>query len=133
VVHEAWLRIAAKAGDSLDTEAAFRQWAGRIVRQVLVDHARKRHAIKRDVRRKSSLIDAASEGGMTPEELLSLSDLLDQMAIAQPRMASVVEMKYFGGMRDTDIALRLGVSDRTVRQDWAVARAWLYGRLREDT
>ncbi len=132
VVHEAWLRLAAKADGSLDTEAAFRQWAGRIVRQVLVDHARRRMAAKRDVRRRVSLVDAPSEGGMTPEALLMLSDLLDQLATTQSRMAAVIEMRYFGGMKDADIALRLGVTDRTVRQDWAIARAWLYGKLRED-
>jgi len=132
VVHEAWLRIAAKVDGSLDTEAAFRQWAGKIVRQVLVDHARKRHAGMRDVRRRSPLVDRPSGGGMTPDELLVLSDLLDQLAIAQPRMASVIEMRYFGGMKDADIALRLGVTDRTVRKDWAFARAWLFGRLTAD-
>lgn len=131
VVHEAWLRIAAQAGGSLDTEAAFRQWAGRIVRQVLVDHARKRLAAKRDVRRRAPLFDTPSDGGMTPEQLLTLSDLLDRLAVGQPRMAAVVEMRYFGGMKDADIALRLGVTDRTVRTDWHAARAWLFGQLRE--
>ena len=129
VVHEAWLRIAAQAGGSMENEAAFRQWAGRIVRQVLVDHARKRLAAKRDIRRKRALVDAPQDGGMSPGDLLVLSDLLDLLAATQPRLASVVEMRYFGGMKDADIALRLGVTDRTVRKDWAFARAWLYGRL----
>ena len=131
VVHEAWLRITAKAGDSLDTEAAFRQWAGKIVRQVLVDHARRRAALKRDVRRRSPFLDTPADGGMTPGDLLALSELLDLLASSQPRMASVVEMRYFGGMKDADIALRLGVSTRTVRVDWQAARAWLFGKLQE--
>lgn len=131
VVNEAWIRIAAKADGSLDSEAAFRQWAGKIVRQVLVDHARKRLAAKRDVRRRVPLGETPAEGGMSSEELLTLSDLLDQLAAAQPRMAAVVEMRYFGGMKDADIAMRLGVTDRTVRADWHAARAWLYGKLRE--
>lgn len=131
VVHEAWLRIAAQAGESLDTEAAFRQWAGRIVRQVLVDHARKRLAAKRDIRRRAQLLETPADGGMTPEQLLTLSDLLDRLSVGQPRMAAVVEMRYFGGMKDSDIALRLGVTDRTVRADWHAARAWLFGQLRE--
>lgn len=130
VVHEAWIRIAAQASGTLDTEAVFRQWAGRIVRQVLVDHARLRNAQRRDTKRRAPLTDAgATPRGMSPEELLALSDLLDRLAETQPRMASVVEMRYFGGMRDADIAERLGISTRTVRTDWSAARAWLYGMM----
>jgi RNA polymerase sigma-70 factor, ECF subfamily len=133
VVHEAWLRIATKADGNFDTEAAFRQWAGNIVRQVLVDHARQRMAQKRDVRRRTRLIGHApsSENGMSPEDLLTLSDLLDRLAATQPRMAAVIEMRYFGGMKDADIALRLGVSTRIVRADWHAARAWLYGKFQQ--
>jgi RNA polymerase sigma factor (TIGR02999 family) len=131
VVHEAWIRIAAQAGDSLESEAKFRQWAGRVVREVLIDYARKRHAEKRDVRRRVPMGDAAAGDGLCPMDLITLSDLLDRLALTQPRMASVVEMKYFGGMRDADIGLRLGVTDRTVRADWQAARAWLYGKLHE--
>ncbi len=129
VVHEAWIRIASQAKGSLETEAAFRQWAGRIVRQVLIDYARMRGAQCRDSRRRASLTDHEARPGLPPEQLLLLSDLLDQLAVDQPRMASVVEMRYFGGMRDEDIAERLGVSSRTVRSDWVAARAWLYGKM----
>ncbi len=132
VVHEAWIRIAAKVGDSWDDEADFRQWAGRIVRQVLVDHARKRNAQKRDVRRRTHFIDAPAEQGPTPENILTLSALLEELEAVQPRMAAVVEMRYFGGMRDVDIAKRLGISDRVVRSDWKAARAWLFGRMYEE-
>lgn len=133
VVHEAWMRFATQSGGSHDTEAEFRQWAGRIVRRVLVDHARTRHTAKRDVRRRTPLIlDAPAAAGMGPEDMLMLSELLDQLARSQPRMAAVIEMRYFGGMKDADIALRLGVSDRTVRKDWAMPRAWLFGKMFAD-
>lgn len=131
VVNEAWIRIAVQAGDSLENEAKFRQWAGRVVREVLIDYARKRNADRRDVRRRVALGDAEAVAGLCPADLLALSELLDRLALTQPRMASVVEMKYFGGMRDVDIALRLGVTDRTVRADWQAARAWLYGKLQD--
>lgn len=129
VVHEAWIRIAAQAKGSLETEAAFRQWAGRIVRQVLIDYARVRTAQCRDIRRRAPLTDHEAPSGLSPDQLLQLSDLLDQLSTDQPRMASVVEMRYFGGMCDADIANRLGISSRTVRSDWAAARAWLYGKM----
>lgn len=131
VVHEAWIRIARQARGSLETEASFRQWAGRIVRQVLVDHARRRRADRRDVGRRSPLgPDHGAEcRDLSPDELLALSDLLDRLAATQPRQAAVVEMRYFGGMKEEAIAERLGVTTRTVRSDWVAARAWLYGMM----
>ncbi|TVQ79102.1 MAG: sigma-70 family RNA polymerase sigma factor [Phycisphaeraceae bacterium] len=129
VVHEAWIRIASQSRGSLDSEAAFRQWAGRIVRQVLVDYARNRGAQRRDARRRTAFTEHGAQEGMSQEQLVTLAELLDHLAAVQPRMASVVEMRYFGGMRDADIADRLGVSTRTVRSDWVAARAWLYGKM----
>lgn len=129
VVHEAWLRIAAQTDGSLESEAVFRQWAGKIVRQVLIDYARIRNAQCRDARKRVALGEHESHQGMSAEELVQLSDLLDKLAAVQPRMAAVVEMRFFGGMRDADIAARLGVSTRIIRSDWVAARAWLYGKM----
>ena len=103
------------------------------MQEVLIDHARRRLAAKRDVRRRAPLKDVHPlEAGLPPEELLSIAESLEELAASHPRMASVVEMRYFGGMKDADIAARLGVTDRTVRADWAAARAWLYGRMKVD-
>lgn len=129
VVNEAWLRIASKCGDSLHNEGLFREWAGNIVRQVLIDHARKRYALKRDVRRRAPLSDLPHKASHNPEELLILDEHLKELAKVHPRIASIVEFRYFGGMKDSDIALRLAISERTVRSDWVIARAWLYNRM----
>jgi len=63
-------------------------------------------------------------------ELLELNDALDRLADASPRAGKVVEMRYFGGMTDEEIAESLGISERTVKRDWRIARAWLRNELR---
>ena len=125
------MRIIAQSGGCLQSEAAFRQWAGRIVRQVLIDYARRRNADIRDVKRRAELTgDEQERSGLSPQELLALSELLDQLARTHPRMASVVEMRFFAGMTNAAIAHRLGVCAGTVQNDWTTARAWLYGRMK---
>jgi RNA polymerase sigma factor (TIGR02999 family) len=133
IVHEAWLRMA-RSGviDSADREA-FLALAATTIRHVLVDHARKHLAQKRGGGRRAGgdAVEAATADGLATwaEESLALDGELEMLAKLHPRSAQVCEMRYFGGLTDTEIAARLGVSDRTVRQDWATARAWLLMRL----
>ena len=127
LVHEAYVKlsgsVALKAGD----RAHFLAIAARAMRQVLVDDARRRSAARRGGGWNQVTLgdhDAAQEAG--PAALLALNDALDEL---EPRQRQVVECRFFGGMEEREIAISLGVTERTVRRDWVKARAWLYRTL----
>jgi RNA polymerase sigma-70 factor (ECF subfamily) len=131
LVHEAWLRLidttALRAGD----RERFLSLAARAIRRVLVDHARKRNAARRgggEWERVPLHPDLASDEGRDVD-LAELGDLLDELAENDPRMCQVVELRFFGGMTIEEAAEVLGVSDRTVQNDWRLARAWLKGQF----
>jgi RNA polymerase sigma factor (TIGR02999 family) len=131
LVHEAYLRL---AGDSRVTQlgrAYFYAAAARAMRQVLVDAARRRKARKRGAGVTPLSLDenmAAVEA--YGEELLDLDDALQRLESRNSRHARVVECRFFGGMSVEDTAEALEVSPRTVKSDWALARAWLFDELK---
>jgi RNA polymerase sigma factor (TIGR02999 family) len=107
--------------------AHFLAIASRSMRQVLIDHARRLSTRKRGGGWQVTTVSvglAAEE--KAPDELLALDAALDGL---EARQRQVVECRYFGGMEESEIALALGVSERTVRRDWVKARAWLYSAL----
>jgi RNA polymerase sigma factor (TIGR02999 family) len=95
------------------------------MRQVLVDRARDRKAAKRGggAWERTTLTDGAWVGEFDPDNMLALNDALEKL---EPRQRQVVECRFFGGMEEQEIAVALGVSERTVHRDWIKARAWLY-------
>jgi RNA polymerase sigma factor (TIGR02999 family) len=97
--------------------------AVRIMRQVLVDHARERLVVARGDSEASLPIDPVDEAKF--EQLAGIDDALCSLAAYQPRQAQVFECRYFGGLSDDETALALSLSARTVRRDWNAARAWL--------
>jgi RNA polymerase sigma factor (TIGR02999 family) len=129
LVHEAFLKM---VGDD-------RQWSGRehfmavaakAMRQVLVDHWRKKSAEKRGGgAQQVSISGLSAEGAIDDVRVLELDDLLQQLAKADPRSARVAEMRLFGGMEQEQIASVLGVSRMTITTDWQFARAWLAARM----
>jgi RNA polymerase sigma factor (TIGR02999 family) len=131
LVHEAYLKLAEDSDVGRRGRPYFFAAASRAMRQVLVDHARKRRADKRgggvDL---VTLNDEVGEAAAFTSELLDLDEALRALAEANPRHARVVECRFFGGMSVEDTAEALGVSPRTVKNDWALARAWLYDVLR---
>ena len=96
------------------------------MRQVLVDHARRRRAAKREGCQ-VTLTDA--EAPAAPLELLDLENGLNELAVLDPQQARVVELRYFGGLDVEETADVLGLSARTVKREWQTARAWLQQRL----
>jgi RNA polymerase sigma factor (TIGR02999 family) len=127
LVHEAYMKLAngavARAGD----RAHFFALAARAMRQVLVDHARRRSAAKRGpMWEQAALGDHVWAASVSPEEILTLNDAIDEL---EPRQRRVVECRFFGGLEEREIAAMLGVDERTVRRDWVKARAWLYQAL----
>lgn len=123
LVHEAYFKLANGAALHAGDRTHFLAIAARAMRQVLVDHARRRSAAKRVAAWEWAALgdhDWATE--VSPEEILALNDAIDEL---HPRQRQVVECRFFGGMEEREIAETLGVDERTVRRDWVKARAWL--------
>jgi RNA polymerase sigma-70 factor (ECF subfamily) len=133
LVHETYLKLVGDARVTQRGRAYFFGAAARAMRQVLVDAARKRHAVKRG--RDVSMVtldDDATAITAYADELLDLNDALLELEKHNPRQARVVECRYFGGLGVDETAAALDVSPRTVKSDWALAKAWLFDELRSD-
>jgi len=127
LVHEAYLKLAGGAGIGAANRAHFLAIAARAMRQVLVDYARRRKAEKRGGGVVNVTLNDGDQGmDVSSDDLLALDDILGQL---EARQRQVVELRFFGGLEEKDIAEALGVSERTVRRDWVKARAWLYRAL----
>jgi RNA polymerase sigma-70 factor, ECF subfamily len=133
LVHEAYLRLVDDARVTRRGRAYFFGAAARAMRNVLVESARRRGTAKRGG---DGAIVTLEEGHASVDayaaELLDLDGALTALEAQSPRQARVVECRYFGGMSVEETADALDVSARTVKSDWAMARAWLYARLRDD-
>lgn len=131
LIHEAWMRLAS-AGTFVD-RSHFIGVASRVMRQVLVDHARRRATLKRGGgRARCTLEPAAATQDPDPADVLALDEALDGLAARRPRAARVLELRAFGGLTIRETAAVLGVATCTVEDDWAVARAWLARELADD-
>jgi RNA polymerase sigma-70 factor, ECF subfamily len=127
LVHEAYMKLANGGVLPARDRAHFFALAARAMRQVLVEHARRRSAAKRGpMWERSALGEPDWTASVSPEEILMLNDAIDQL---EPRQRQVVECRFFGGLEEREIAAALGVDERTVRRDWVKARAWLYRAL----
>lgn len=130
LVHEAYLRLADHTQVTAHGRAYFFAAAAQAMRRVLVDRARRRNAQKRGSGQPPLSLDEHQLAvDSFAAELLDLDRALDALAARNPRQARVVECRFFGGMQIEETAGALGISPRTVRNDWMVARAWLYHTL----
>lgn len=139
LVHEAWVKLAGRPAPGIAENARegrspatlhFRRVVARAMRQVLVDHARRRRAEKRGGRAVLVTFDDDLDGADTSaDELLALQEALEELERAAPRQAAVIEMRFFGGFEVLEVARHLGVSETTVMRDWRSARAWLNHRI----
>jgi RNA polymerase sigma factor (TIGR02999 family) len=130
LVNEAYLRLAGYRGVRRQERAQFFALAAQLMRRILVDHARTRERQKRGGRAARLQLDEAAV--LSPErsgELLALDEALSRLAEIDPRKSRVVEMRFFGGLRNEEIAEALKVSVKTVTRDWQVAEAWLRREL----
>jgi RNA polymerase sigma factor (TIGR02999 family) len=126
LVHETFLRILKSGRIEAPARPRFLAYAAQVMRSIIVDFVRQRHAERRggdDIR--VPLEDAAGLVPSAEEEILRVNEALDELAKAEPRLVKIVEMRYFGGFTEEDIALALGVNERTVRRDWHKARLLL--------
>ena len=129
-MHEAYLRLVDQDTPSFTSRSHFFAVAAKAMRQILVDHARLQQRKKRGAGvSKVELDEAALISPEQSTEILDLNDALERLASLDRRAAQGVELRYFGGLNQDEIAEVLKVSAVTVRRDWVFARAWLYAEL----
>ncbi|MGE0131246.1 MAG: sigma-70 family RNA polymerase sigma factor [Blastocatellales bacterium] len=132
IVHEAWLKLVDQRQVNWHNRAQFFGLAAKIMRDLLVDHARERQAIKRgggQERVSLSVADGFARPDAEEIDLLALDEALSRLAEINPRRSRVIELRFFGGLTCAEAAATLGVSEGSVERDWALARAWLYNEL----
>ncbi|MFZ4574967.1 MAG: ECF-type sigma factor [Phycisphaerales bacterium] len=133
LVHDAYLRIADRAEHCPD-RLLFLPWAAKVMRNILVDHARRRHALKGPGGRVH--VELTSSNEPTDRlciDVLELDDALNRLRLLKPtgeRMVAGVELRFFGGVSLEDTAKLLGVCDTTIKQDWRIASAWCLAELK---
>jgi RNA polymerase sigma factor (TIGR02999 family) len=133
LVHEAYFKLTGTSGGSWEGRAHFFGAASRAMRQVLVDFARKHHAVKRGGGAQMvSLSQAGAAVDFELDQILSLHDALDKLDLVDTRLRRLVELRFFGGVPDEDIARMLGVSTRTLARDWLKAKLFLLHELRTE-
>jgi len=128
VVHEAFLRLI-QANVALQDRGHFFALASRLMRRVLVDHAKSRSRAKRNSGNRDMAVDNADLGQRADFDVIALDDALDGLLQMEPRLAQVIELHYFGGMTYDQIAAASGTSPATVHRDIRLARAWLMNEI----
>src|SRR5262245_18919280 len=133
LVHEAYLRLQNAGRIDAQSRPQFFVYAAQVLRSVMVDFARKRRADRRGGGNANvTLSDDLSAGiGGTDEDIERVNEALDDLAESDPRLRHVIEMRYFGGFNDQEIAEALGVTDRAVRRDWERAKLLLSIALKD--
>ena len=133
LINEAYLRLV-DAGVQWQNRVHFFAISAQVMRRILVDFARARRNLKRGGGvQPVSLDDVTVVAPERSADLLALDEALDRLAALNPRLGRVVELRYFGGLTEEEMAEVLRVSPRTVRHDWGLARAWLYRELTRGT
>ncbi|MCP4899695.1 MAG: sigma-70 family RNA polymerase sigma factor [bacterium] len=130
LVHEAYLRLSKVADLSFNDRAHFFAVAARTMRRILVDHARSQFAEKRvGAHLRQPILEDVDFEAPQPETIVAIDELLDRLKEVNPRAGELVELRFFGGLTETETAEVLGVSRSTLTRDWRFARLWLYRQL----
>ncbi len=133
LLHEAYLDMAARDGPSFPDRARFMGYAARVMRGLIIDHARERHAQKRGgLFEITSLDTEAMENAVDHRELAQISEVLDELGKVEPVLAEIVDLKFFCGFSFAEIAALRDVSERTVQRNWEKARIYLHRKMRAD-
>ena len=131
LVHEAYVRLIDQNGVRWQNRAHFFAISAELMRRILVDHARKRNAAKRGGDAVRVTLDEVVQGaGQQNLDLIAVDEALTRLAALDAQQARVVELRFFGGLTVEETAEVLGVSERTVKRDWSVAKAWIRRELR---
>jgi RNA polymerase sigma factor (TIGR02999 family) len=133
LVHEAYLRLVGAQQTTWKGKGQFCLAAAEAMRRILIEHARKRGRIKRGGKYKRVTLDieVLSRDGH-PEDITAVVDAIQRLEQKDPRMGEIVRLRFFVGLKVDETAAALGISDRTVRREWALARAWLSRELKDN-
>lgn len=132
LVHEAFLQLGVEKEKSWENRAHFLRVAAKAMRHILIHHARDKHTEKRGCKRgREPLDDALSRLEESSMDLIALDAALNRLGEIKPQIAQMVELRFFGGLTEEEIAKVMGISDRTVRRGWRAAKAWLREEMGE--
>lgn len=136
LVHEAYITLTHQGGAQWRDRGHFYAVAARVMRRILVDHARRHHAVRRGGNRQVVSLDQAPATAVAveqrAEELIALDEALERLERLDPRLSRVVDCRFFAGLTEAETAKVLGVTARTVSRDWIKAREWLHRQLQPD-
>jgi RNA polymerase sigma factor (TIGR02999 family) len=133
LLHEAYLEIAEREGTSFPDQARFMGYAARVMRGVIIDHARSRRATKRGGQFELTSLDTDLEGSIVDHrELQEIGEAVDSLAECDAYLAEVVDLKFFCGFSFAEIAAMHGTSERTIQRHWEKARIYLHRSLQRD-
>jgi RNA polymerase sigma factor (TIGR02999 family) len=131
LLHEAYLDMAERDGAAFPDRARFMGYAARVMRGLIIDHARSRHAVKRGGQFEITSLDTnVVENVAESQDLSNMSDALNDLARTEPGLAEVVDLKFFCGFSFAEIAAMQGIAERTVQRKWEKARIYLHRTLR---
>jgi RNA polymerase sigma-70 factor, ECF subfamily len=132
LVHEAWVKLARSPGFSSTSQAHFKRIAGRAMRQLLVESARRRHALKRGEHESAFVTfdESLRQPASCEDDILRLDAALLDLERLNPRQAEMIEIRFFGGSDVQETAELLQVSESTLLRDWRAAKAWLAHEIR---
>lgn len=130
LVHEAWLRLSGPQPQAWKNRAHFFAAAAEAMRRILIDHARRKHALRRGGGAKRIDLDRVDVAVQADEEsLLAINEALEKLAVEDPQSAALVNLRFFIGLSYEEAAQTLEISERTAKRYWTFARAWLYREL----
>jgi RNA polymerase sigma factor (TIGR02999 family) len=132
LLHQAYIEMSSKEGTSFPDRARFMGYAARVMRGLIVDHARSRRAQKRGGQFELISADNEVEQASIGRVLSRISDALDELAQIEPHLAELVDLKFFCGLTFAEIAAMRGISERTVQRQWEKARIYLHRSIRAD-
>lgn len=133
LLHQAYVDMAAREGSAFPDRSKFMAYAARVMRGLIIDHARTRQAQKRGGQFEITSLGTEIDGAITDHrELQQISDALDELAKSDSALAELVDLKFFCGFSFAEIAAIRGISERTVQRNWEKARIYLHHCLRPD-
>lgn len=130
LLHKAYIEMAGEEGASFPDRNRFMGYAARVMRCLIIDHARNRQAQKRGGQFEITSLETGLENSLDDRKLHQVSQALDELAKAEPTLAEIVDLKFFCGFSFAEIAAMRDVSERTIQRQWEKARIYLYRTLR---
>jgi RNA polymerase sigma factor (TIGR02999 family) len=130
LLHQVYIEMAEREGVSFPDRARFMGYTARVMRGLIIDHARRRHAQKRGSQFELTSTETEPAHPPMDRELTQISDALDELAKSDPPLAELVDLKFFCGLTFAEVAAMKGISERTVQRQWEKARIYLHRSIR---